>query len=1396
MKSKLRELDLTRTSYGSPYSADPPTLDGLLQGFLPLLGVEIVGLALMPTYVGRLRVSNKIPTGDDNLRLFIVSRPMSNHAKTDTVMISVAAFAQLNNNSLLPIAEWDSVTFRSISSPKASDYAVSQLPVSFSNVLLPVFDLVADADWHKFIAPAPATDDEIHIRKIRDRVALQFMNRTLEETSDMDYSTLPSHFFKFISWAKTCVDREMQGLMQYPLPDLAEVAKSDAACQLTCAIGDHLTRILRREVEPLEIMLQDGLLTRYYEHDTPSARASLNLAKCVRVLSDVNRELRILEVGGGTASATLPVMEALWGDATGLAPFRDYTFTDISSGFFENSRAKLKLWNQRIIYKKLDITQCPADQGFTTGDYDLIIASNVLHATPDMSTTITNVRSLLKPNGKLLLLEATWHPPMTFPFALLPDWWTAIDQYRDHAEGPLLSDDRWHQLLLSQGFSGVDVCIKDYEEPSNHLMSVLCSTKVGRPETIDALCNITICGPYLDQDEQDFAQLVASYVSEATDCPCRIQPFLDLDPEDDKLCIFIDSPSTSLLSSLSQETFGILQQVLLNTKGLLWVILENSNPDSFSVGGIFQSIRLETEPKNLMLFKNAPRSVDGASAIAKLARRLRDPELEVILEHDYVWDQGMLKVPRLRQSVITKEIFGAETGAYVHKKQRIWQDRASFEMTMDRVGAPESHYFRRNEQLNLPLSDDEVLVQADTVGLNSRDLELVLGTIPWTSSPGFEGTGVVLNLGAGVRDLELGDRVYYTLHGGCIATHIRMPAWRVNKVPTGIANTDAASISIAYQVAYLALHNTAYVRPSETVLIHAASGAVGQACIILAQLAGAQIFVTASTEEKRLFLHDTFRIPKTHIFSSRNNSFRDGILNETDGKGVDVVINSLSGSLLQDTWHLMADLGRFVDLNAKDAQANSNLSMRPFGRNVSFSCVDLHAYTEKRSDEAQQIVAKLHRMLEQGRIKPVRPVATMPVSQLSHALRKIQTGEHIGKIVISMDQDEKVLAECHTKLELKQGTLLRPDATYIITGGTGGIGLSLVPWMVEQGAKNIVLLGRSGDSRPEVQRLIRHYIGTDAQIRAIPCNVGSQEQLKRAFGLIQDLPPVKGVIHGALFLRDALFINATYDDWQNIRRPRVQAAWYLDEMLPNLDFFILLSSLLGTCGNVGQAIYAGTSSFYDAFVDYRHSKARPATSIALPIVLDVGFVADRDLTDKLKESLGACLSPAHLRLLLQGAMMGASSGLSFSGKSIAFQPQAGVSTDTSAWQCFNARDIHRLLRTLRNSDSDTNSGSKNHSNSQGTRRSRELGDPHSQDYSDNLLSGLIEKVSSITMMDLDEVEADVPLTKYSLDSLVSVELRNWISRQTGVDLPLAKLVRLANLRTVATIIAEDVKKLA
>ncbi|CAM1509651.1 Fc.00g033900.m01.CDS01 [Cosmosporella sp. VM-42] len=1380
MESELRDMALSQSSpHGSPISVDTPTLDSFLQGLGPFLEPYGEKPAMMPNYVSRLRISNKIPLVE-KLQMTIVTRLLGYDVKVGTMRVSVAVFAN-SSGSLMPIAEWESVTLRAITSGDNGD-SMSNLPASYYWDLIPSLDNIHDnGKLRQVLEVEPPNEDELLRVRLLNQAAVYFMDKALQETTGDDVSHVASHLSSFTNWATSVVARERETLDGVNISSLVgAVSNSGGQGEMVCAVGEQLTQILRGEVQALEIMLKDNRLSKYYDDDMTNVRLSHVLARWVRSLCDIKSNLRILEIGAGTGSATLPVFKALSRGGDRLPDSFAYTYTDISAGFFESAREKLDRWPQYITYKKLDISQDPVQQGFALEDFDLVIASNVLHATPNMTTTIDHVRSLLKPNGKLLLLEAGRHAPLVMPFALLPGWWLAEDEYRTLKDGPLLSKDTWSRILSDRGFSGVDGVIEGYPDDPDNILSVMSATKVGMAEIIDT-SQITICGPLLDNDEQEFAQMVAEILTEQLECETTIKPFAEIDVEDDPFCLFIDSPRNSIFKDISEDTFELLKTVLLKVTGLLWVIPAAHSPNCDIIKGILRTVRLENGSRNLLMLENLPRSSHGGSAIAQLAGRLRDPDLASSLDKDFTWHGDMIFLPRYRPLTEAKEAFASEAGVTVRKEQNLWQDDVSFEMTVDAAGSADSIYFKRANVVESPLGGDEILVRVDASGVNFRDVLLVLGSIPWTR-PGFEGAGVVLQTGPSVTELQPGDRVFFgALKGGSFATHLRMSSWCACKIPIGFSISEAAGISVAYSTAVMALIRIGRLRRGESVLIHAASGAVGQACIVLARYLGAEVFVTAGSPAKREFLQTEFGIPEKQIFSSRTPEFRDGILAVTDGKGVDVIVNSLSGNLLQETWAVIADFGRFVEIGKRDLLQNSYLTMRPFDRNVTFSGVDLRTLFLSKPKEHRECQSEVIDLVNRKVVVPIRPVTALPISQMATGLRKLQSGQNIGKIVILMGTGERVLAEGPPPLRLSAGKLLRPDVTYLITGGTGGIGLSLGPWMVENGARNVILLGRSGSSRPEVRKVLEQYHNTDVRVRAVACDVGLREDVANALLSIKDLPPVGGVIHGALFLKDKLLENTTYEDWKNITRPRNQGAWNLHELLPdNLDFLVALSSFISGSGNIGQSVYSGTASFYDSFAEYRNSLGQPTVSVALPVVLDVGYVADRDLTDKLKGSLGAVLSEQHLRTVIKGAIIGPSSGLHEKGKAVSFSFARGDDGSTLPWQSFHPRALVDYIRTETRADGTSHSGRGSDLRSKGLHLSSES-DPQLV-----LLNALMNKVSGITMIERDEIEPDTPLSNYSLDSLVSVELRNWIRRETGVELPLPKIVHAGNLRGLTT----------
>jgi acyl transferase domain-containing protein/NADPH:quinone reductase-like Zn-dependent oxidoreductase len=626
---------------------------------------------------------------------------------------------------------------------------------------------------------------------------------------------------------------------------------------------------------------------------------------------------------------------------------------------------------------------------------------------------------------------------------------------------------------------------------------------------------ITICGSFNNQEEREFAETVAEAFQTRLCRSCSIQSIDELDLSESPFCVFIDGPEHSVFADLSIYAYEALKSIVLEASGLLWLSAKGSTPEASVADGFLRTLRLEDPMKSFMLLKNVPCTADGVDAILQIAPRLFSADEELRWEQEFVLEEGVIKVPRLEKMPEPVDPIQAR------EEVALRQDSASLELTVDNIGDPSSIYFRRTSVLTEELDPDSIHVRVEASGINFRDLLVVLGTMPW-HAPGFEGAGVVQAVGARVTDLQPGERVFYVVHEGGHANYVRIPALNACRMPESLQALEAASLPYVFSTALIALVRTARLRRRERVLIHAAAGGVGQACIMIAQQHGAEIFATAGSEAKRELLQTTYGIPADHIFSSRTADFHDAILCATAGKGVDVIVNSLSGHLLQKTWDLVAEFGRFVEIGKKDLLENSHLSMRPFARNATYSGVDVRDMFHRRPALARELLQEIVDLYESKAIHPVLPVTELPMSQITTGLRKLQAGQTMGKLVITQAPEDVVVAE---GAPLTMG--LSGDKTYIITGGTGGIGRALAVYLADRGARYIVLLGRRGSSTPEIQQLLQRYEGTHVKLRVISCDVGSQASVEDALRVLQEeaFPPVRGVIHGAFYLKVRLLGN-------------------------------------------------------------------------------------------------------------------------------------------------------------------------------------------------------------------------------------------------------------------------------
>jgi NADPH:quinone reductase-like Zn-dependent oxidoreductase len=424
---------------------------------------------------------------------------------------------------------------------------------------------------------------------------------------------------------------------------------------------------------------------------------------------------------------------------------------------------------------------------------------------------------------------------------------------------------------------------------------------------------------------------------------------------------------------------------------------------------------------------------------------------------------------------------------------------------------------------------------------------------------------------------------------------------RCEEIPADMDFASAASVPIVYHTAYLALITQGRLQRGESVLIHAAAGGVGQASIQVAQWLGAKVYATVGTNDKKQLLLDRYGIPAERIFSSRDLTFAQGIMRATRGRGVDVIVNSLAGEALRETWNCIAAFGRFIELGKRDILNNAGLEMAPFLRHATFSCVNVEILEELDRVAFEDTWHKVWKLIVQGVIKPVFPINIFNIVDVEKALRHVASGKHTGKVVITADQATDNPARTQDSVSLHPWSINDPNtnldtsseddcmilvsppkptkvaldasATYILCGGFGGIGRAIARFLVDHGAKHLIVLSRSGATQAAHHSLLKDMKEQNVLVTVYNCDISDTAAISSFANVCQEQRwTVKGLVQCAMVLRDRMFSNMTYEDWTEATKAKTDGTRCLSEALPvDMDFFIMLSSTSGIIGNKGQA---------------------------------------------------------------------------------------------------------------------------------------------------------------------------------------------------------------------------------
>ncbi|GMG48901.1 unnamed protein product [Aspergillus oryzae var. brunneus] len=1049
--------------------------------------------------------------------------------------------------------------------------------------------------------------------------------------------------------------------------------------------------------------------------------SSRRITAYLELLAHVNPQMRILEIGAGTGSATRIFLRTLGRgqDESQTSRYAHWEYTDISRSFFGEAASQFAAEKDRMGFNTLDVEYDPEQQGFECGTYDMVVAS------------------------------------------------------------------LWHELLSQTGFSGCDLVFPDVENATCQENAFIIATATEEIPEAARGHRIQIVHDPTDRIQTELARLLEEGCRELTGSTVECVSLQETGSSDDLLRVFLLEYSKPVLCDMQEEVYTRLQALLLSTKNTLWVTegggTNIGRPHLHLIEGLFRVLSEEDGGRDryiLSLERQQTERRPHHRLVLDLISHILSPVSSVI-DSEYNEHQGVLQVGRIVNHHPLNNAISAQT----NPQQAIMKPfGCGTQLRLDTSSSSMTNGFRfiEAEWGDQPLAANEVELEVSYVGVNFRDVLIALGQLN-VGGIGLECSGTITRVGTACHKFKTGDKVVGFLPN-CYSTHLRFRETDpVVHIPQGISLPAAAAVPANFITAYMGLKELARIQPGESVLVHSGAGGTGQAAIQIAKHFGAQVHTTVGSESKKKFLMQTYGIPESHIYSSRSTFFSQAILQQTAGKGVDIIFNSLSGESLIKSWECIAPYGRFIEIGKKDILSNSKLPMIQFAKNTTFISLDLGSWARDRPAACVSALAEILALLVEGKFQPPSPIATYGVCEMEKAFRLMQGGKHHGKLVIEMRRDDPVM----TVLKPKPNSFFDPNATYVISGGLGGLGQNAVNWLVSRGARNLLLLSRSGEASAEGRKLLDQLHSHGVKAMAPACNVSDAQSLRKALDACQShMPPIKGCIQGAM---DVSYEDMSYTAWQTALNPKVQGSWNLHELLPKgMDFFILLSSINGLIGSRGQANYAAGNTFQDALAHYRVSTGERATSLDLGLFTFAGAVAkDSKLREMMRNnSVLEPVTEAQFHALLDSycnPVVARDLGLSCQ-TAIGVHP---VVMERGAGRAYwLEKPLFGLLQLDQASEVDQ------HGQARGVNIAAALQSATSSAEATTLTAEALTlklcRVLSLSEGDIDENKA---LHEYGVDSLVAVELRSWFSKEMQADVAVFDIMGRATITSLAQLAA-------
>ncbi|KAI1779417.1 ketoacyl-synt-domain-containing protein [Hypoxylon cercidicola] len=909
--------------------------------------------------------------------------------------------------------------------------------------------------------------------------------------------------------------------------------------------------------------------------------------------------------------------------------------------------------------------------------------------------------------------------------------------------------------------------------------------------------------PSIDRLREEFAKRL--------DCQFRTLDSIDKNERLPEFCIsLLEADGRALVWDWTEQGFLAFRAVITATKRIFWITrgsqLEATNPQSCLVHALGRTIHSEYPNKRLVSFDVDFDTVFSSTSaglytelfLDVIKRSFFEPQATKPVETEYTERDGQIMVPRLVpiKSLSSKIERGSAPETPELQLMPLAVERP-LKLEMGDIDDVRSLHWIDDLDARLPLSPDDVKVRVITSMLSDLDNDIVHGRVR-NDSLGTDVYGVVEQTGKNVTNLTVGDNVVGIARGS-LRDYVKCHNRLLYKSADLEFQPGRPYLPTSFSVAKYALGN---VNAGDTVLIHAGESLSGQTAIQLAISAGATVFASAKTNNQRGVLHHFWKLPEDHILDETPDTLVETVLRLTDDKGVDVIYDPVARS--RDVNILCIRQGGRIISFANKPDTNGATVHRAEQMNKTFSCtvMDVPLLIKYQPQRLGDALAYVCPRIASGTFKVWHSghPQLYDYADLVDAFKALDVDS--AGTQISCQRPESKMVPILPRPPRSVRDHLRGDATYVLSGGLGGLGIEVAKLLAANGAKNIVFLTRSGRKSELAKSCLDLFHHRKINVRVYKADISNREALEKVSSEMQRrMPPVKGVFQCAAVLRDSVFDNMTYEDWELATRPKTMGSWNLYQVFGNgLDFLIFLSSSAGVVGNRAQANYAAGNAFQDSLAQHISAAGKSIThavSLDLGPILGAGMLAEDPQTlDKLKASGFFGIRLQDFKRIVESAITGYTEG----DEKIPAQVVTGVGTGGLTRQNKPA-DPYWTRTALFTHLNRVDMPESPETDSEGVAESRDmmkilLAQAADANEARCIVSkGLREMLSKSMNMDPSDVDESRPPSNYGVDSLVAVGVRNWVSRECEADVSIFEVLSETSIGELSVTIVERRGKL-